>query len=102
MALQVICEWRQIALQDLVTAVPDTKLLAVTSSKACLVQSLATQEPQSGVLQVMLVGDPCSDAVAVVRRSAGLFCLSCSARKRKTCQHVKAVHGDHQTESVNR
>ena len=97
-ALQVICQWRQIGLSDLVTTVPDSQLLASTSSEACLVQSVATQERQSGVLEIMLVGDPCSDAVPVVQRSAGLFCLSCTAQR--TCRHVKAAQGDQQNENA--
>ena len=83
-----------IGLSDHVTAVPDSQLLVNTSSEACLVQSVATQDRQSGVLEVMLVGDPCSDAVPKVLRSAGLFCLSCSAQRM--CRHVTAAQGDQQ------
>ena len=96
MALQVIRQGCQVGLSDLVTAVPDSQLLVNTSSEACLVQSVATQDRQSGVLEVMLVGAPCSEAVPIVQRSAGLFCLSCSAQR--TCRRVKAAQGDQQNE----
>ena len=74
---------------------PDTAQLAETSTDSCLIQHINMQESHSGVLGAVLVGNPCSDAVVVVDRTAGLFCLSCSAQK--TCRHVKAAQGDNQT-----
>ena len=53
------------------------------------------QESPSGILGAVFVGNTCLDTVIVADRTAGLFCLSCSAQK--TCRHVKAAQGDNQT-----
>lgn len=93
--MQILCRWRECTWEGLTQLPPDEAQLATDTPELCLVQSVSMTETQTGTTEVFVVGDPCSDAVILVRRTAGLFCLSCSAQK--TCRHVKAVQGDIQT-----
>ena len=93
--MQILCRWRECTWEGLTQLPPDEAQLATDTPELCLVQSVSMTETQTGTTEVFVVGDPRSDAVILVRRTAGLFCLSCSAQK--TCRHVKAVQGDIQT-----
>lgn len=78
---------------------PDATSRLENSSAALLMQSVAVQDSINGVNAVVLVGDPCSDAVVLVKKTAGLFCLSCSAQR--ACRHVKAFLGDTASDMSN-
>ena len=71
---------------------PDESLKAQHSSDELLIQSVTVQQCLKGIEAVLLVGDPCVDAVVVVQKDAGFFCTQCS--QQRTCRHVRAVQGD--------
>ena len=75
---------------------PDADLVIVADEDALLVQSVPLHDRHDGITAVMLVGDPSLDAAVVVQRTAGFFCLCCSAQR--PCRHVKAISGN--TEAV--
>ena len=57
---------------------PDKSLKAQQSSDELLIQSVTVQLCLKGIEALLLVGDPCVDAVVVVQKDAGLFCMQCS------------------------
>lgn len=71
---------------------PDDSLKAQHSSDVLLIQFVTVQQCLNGINAVLLVGDPCVDAVVVVQKEAGLFCTQCS--QQRSCQHVRAVQGN--------
>ena len=71
---------------------PDESLILQQSSDALLLQFVTVQQCPTGVNAVLLVGDPCVDAVVVLQKEAGLFCTQCS--QQRSCRHVRAVQGD--------
>lgn len=93
---QVLSRWQQLTLQDMAAQQPNADLVIVADEDALLVQSVPLHDRHDGVTAVMLVGDPSLDAAIVVQRTAGLFCLSCSAQR--SCRHAKAISGN--TEAV--
>ena len=93
--MQVICWWRQTSLDDLATQQPDQSQ-QTDSSDVMLIQSVPSQYQLQNFNSVLLVGDPCIDAVIVVQKPIGLHCLTCSSSG--SCRHVKAVKGDTATD----
>ena len=95
--MQVLCQWQRTSLEELATRQP-AQQLEESSSAMMLIQSLACQHQLDNIMSVLLVGDPCMDAVVVVRKSVGLHCLTCS--NCSSCHHVKAIKGDTVTDTV--
>ena len=93
---QVLCHWQQTSLEELATRLPHQHL-EESSSAVMLIQSLTSQHQLQNHASVLLVGDPCMDAVVVVKKPVGLHCLTCS--NCNSCRHVKAIKGDTVTDA---
>ena len=97
--MQVIWRWQQASLQDVVARSPPAELLAENSQDTLLIQSVAVKQCLQNVNSIILDSNPCEDAVAVVEKTTGHFCLACSAQR--SCRHVRAISGDGKAEAVS-
>lgn len=91
--------WQNASVRDMAARTPDENLKARHSSDTLLIQSVAIHQCLHNISSVLLVGDPGVDAVAVVQKDSGYFCLQCSSQR--SCRHVRAIQGDAEAEATS-
>ena len=96
-SLQMQLHWQNTSVRDMAARTPDKTLRARHSSDTLLIQSVA--EWLHSISSVLLVGDPDVDAVAVVQKDLGYFCLQCSSQR--SCRHVRSIQGDARAEAIS-
>ena len=97
--LQMQLHWQNASVLDMAARTPDETLKARHSRHTLLIQSVAVHERLHSVSSVLLVGIPGVNAVAVVQKDSGYFCLQCSSQR--SCRHVRAIQGDARAEATS-